>query len=500
MIFLRRRKMKNYYQLFIDNVWLDASDGGKFKTINPNNGEVLADVAKATAADVDKAVKAARKAFDEGPWPKMDPGARARIIRKIADTLMERLEEFATVETLDVGKPIIESKAFDIPMTAGCFEYYANIIVSQVNGESIPGGDGVLDYTIKEPLGVIGAIAPWNFPLAQAIRKVAPAIAAGNTVVLKPSSLAPLTSIMLGELALSAGLPPGVINIIPGLGSGTGEALLAHPNVDKVSFTGSTDVGKNVLQHSAKLIRPSTLELGGKSPGIVLADADIDRAVKGVLFGAFLNQAECCCGLTRVLIDRKIRNTFTSKLVEGTKAIRVGISTDEKTQMGPMVSQAQLDITKAYIQKGIDSGAKLLCGGKAPQNPALKNGFFIEPVIFDDVDTKSVIYREEIFGPVICITAFDTEDELVAAANDTNYGLAASIWTEDFRTAHALARRIKAGTIWFNIHNFLMAPAPYCGWKHSGMGGELGKEGLEMYMKTKNVLAYIDKTPFNWYG
>jgi acyl-CoA reductase-like NAD-dependent aldehyde dehydrogenase len=288
--------MKNYYQLFIDNAWVDASDGGKFKTINPNNGEVLAEVAQATAADVDKAVKAARKAFDEGPWPKTDAGARARIIRKIADILMERLEEFATVETLDVGKPIIESKAFDIPMTAGCFEYYANIIVSEINGESIPAGDGVLDYTIKEPLGVIGAIAPWNFPLAQAIRKVAPAIAAGNTVVLKPSSLAPLTSIMLGEICLAAGLPTGVINIIPGTGSLAGEALLNHPDLDKVSFTGSTDVGKNVLQHSAKLIRPATLELGGKSPGIVLADADIDRAVKGVLFGAFLTQAECCCG------------------------------------------------------------------------------------------------------------------------------------------------------------------------------------------------------------
>jgi acyl-CoA reductase-like NAD-dependent aldehyde dehydrogenase len=491
--------MKNYYQLFIDNAWVDASDGGKFKTINPNNGEVLAEVAQGTAADVDKAVRAARKAFDEGPWPKMDPAGRARIIRKIADMLMERLEEFATVETLDVGKPIIESRAFDIPMTAGCFEYYANIIAS-ISGESIPAGDGVVDYTIKEPLGVIGAIAPWNFPLAQAVRKIAPAIAAGNTVILKPSSLAPLTSIMLGEICLAAGLPAGVVNIVSGTGSGAGEALLNHAGIDKISFTGSTDVGKNVLQQSAKAIRPATLELGGKSPGIVLADADIDRAVKGVLFGAFLNQAECCCGLTRILIDRKIRNTFTSKLVEGAKAIRVGISSEENTQMGPMISRAQLDIVKSYIQKGIDSGAKLLCGGKAPEDPKLKSGYFIEPAIFDNVDTKSVIYREEIFGPVICITAFDTEDELVAAANDTNYGLAASIWTEDFRTAHALARKIKAGTIWFNIHNYLVSQAPYCGWKHSGMGGELGKEGIEMYMKTKNVLAYIDKAPFNWYG
>ena len=485
------------YQHFINNEWRDASDGGTFKDINPNSGEVLAEVAAATNADVDDAVKAAREAFDCGPWPQMTAIERGRIIRKIAELLLDRLDEFALLETLDVGKPIKESKAFDIPMTADCFEYYANLIVS-VGGEQIPVGSAVLDYTIKEPIGVVGAITPWNFPLALAVRKIAPAIAAGNTVVIKPSSLAPLSTILLGEILVEAGLPKGVVNIVPGSGIITGEAIINHPDIDKLSFTGSTEVGSKVISCCAGSIRSTSLELGGKSPGIVLADADIDRAVKGVLFGAFLNQGECCCGLTRVLVDRKIHKQFVEKLVEGTKAISLGISTDENCQMGPLISKEHRDLVLNYIEKGIEEGAKLLCGGNVPGG-ALSGGWFIEPVIFDDVSTNSVIYREEIFGPVLTVSAFDTEDELIAAANDTNYGLAASIFTEDLRTAHAIACKLKAGTVWFNIHNYLVSQAPYGGYKNSGLGYELGKEGLEMYMQTKNILAYIDKAPFTWY-
>lgn len=437
--------MKNYYPLFINNEWCDASDKGRFSVLDPSKGEELAKVASASAEDVDKAVKAARTAFDEGSWPGMSAAERGRILRKCAEILMKRLDEFALLEALDVGKPIKESRLFDIPMTADCFEYYANLITS-INGECIPAGASVLDYTIKEPIGVVGAITPWNFPLALAIRKIAPALAAGNTIVIKPSSLAPLTTILMGEVFIEAGLPKGVVNIISGSGAVVGDGIINHPMVDKLSFTGSTDIGTRVMQKSACCIRSTALELGGKSPGVILKDADLDGTVKAVLFGAFLNQGECCCALTRVLIDRSIHDVFMDKLVDAAKGIRLGLSTEETTQMGPMVSAEHRKTVLDYIQKGINERARLVYGGTVPSEAALQNGYYIIPAIFDEVAPDMTIYREEIFGPVLTVTSFDSEDELVQAANDTKYGLAASIFTNDLNKGHTLVRKIKAGT------------------------------------------------------
>jgi len=489
--------MKNY-KLFIDNEWCDASDKGTFTTTDPATGEIFATVASATAKDVEKAIKAARKAFDEGPWPQMSAMERGRVLKKCAEILIKRIEEFAVTETMDVGKPIIESRLFDIPMTADCFEYFGNLIVS-VNGDSIPVGPGALDYTIKEPIGVIGAISPWNFPLALAVRKIAPAIAAGNTMVVKPATFTPLTTVMLGEVFLEAGLPKGVVNIVTGTGSVVGEAITNSPLIDKFSFTGSTDIGAKIMQKAACCISSTSLELGGKSPAVVLKDANLDTAVKAILFGTFLNQGECCCGATRVLIDKSIHKQFMEIFIPAVKAIRVGPGIEESTQMGPLISKSHQKEVMEYIEKGIKEGAKLACGGNIPADSKLKAGYYVMPTVFDDVKPGTTIYLEEIFGPVLTVSAFENEEELIKAANDTKYGLAGSIYTEDLRKGHVIARKIKAGTVWINIHNFVYSQGPYGGYKQSGIGRELGREGLEAYLETKNVITYLDATPFDWY-
>ncbi len=489
--------IKNY-KLLINNEWLDASDGKTFSVSNPANGEEIATVASASREDVQKAILSARKAFDEGPWPKMNALQRGNVLRKVADALSRRADEFADLETADVGKPIAESRAFDIPMTVEAFSYYASLIVS-VSGEHIPAGEGLLDYTIKEPMGVVAAITPWNFPLSLAVRKLAPALAAGNTVVVKPSSLAPLSTVLLGEIFLEAGLPEGVVNIVTGSGSTVGDELAKSPLVDKISFTGSTEVGESVMCCSAEQIRSTSLELGGKSPAIVLKDADLDRTVKGILFGAFLNQGECCCALTRILVEESVYEEFLELLVEKTKNIRVGVPTDQQTQMGPLISKEHLDKTLEYIKSGLEEGARLVCGGNAPVGSQFEKGYYLEPTVFADVTSDMRIYREEIFGPVLCVSSFEDEEALINAANDTAYGLAAGIFTENDRKAHVIARQLKAGTVWLNIANFVMSNAPYGGYGLSGLGRELGKEGLEMYMQTKNVISYLDANPFSWY-
>jgi acyl-CoA reductase-like NAD-dependent aldehyde dehydrogenase len=486
------------YKLFINNEWHDASDKGTFETINPATGEVIANCAAATEEDVEKAVDAARKAFDEGPWPKMSALERGRVLRKISEIMNRRLTELALTETLDVGKPIIESQAFDIPMSVEAFEFYGNFICS-IKGESIPAGDALLDYTIKEPIGVVGAITPWNFPLAQAVRKVAPALAAGNTIVLKPATATPLTTILLGEIVLEAGLPAGALNIVTGRGSVVGDAITNSKKIDKFSFTGSTDVGTAVMKNAAEGIRSVSLELGGKSPAIIFKDADLDLAAKAVLFGVFLNQGECCCGVTRVLIDRTVHDAFMAKFVPMVKKIRVGPGEDPSTQLGPMVTKAHQDTVLAYIDQGVKEGAKLIYGGNVKLDNKLEKGFYVLPTVFDDVKSDMVIYREEIFGPVVAVSSFDTEDELIEAANDTEYGLAASVYTTDLSKGHIVARKLKAGTVWINIHNYVLAQAPYGGYKQSGVGRELGKEGLEEYMETKNVITWLAPSGFSWY-
>ncbi len=480
------------YGLFIDNQWHDTAQ--KFESLNPATGKAIGRFAAADEADVDRAVKSARKAFDSGIWSGKTAMERGKVLRKIAEIMEARAEEFAVAETLDTGKPIFESRNVDIPIAYDSMEYYGCLIVDLV-GRTIPIKEGVLDYTVREPIGVIAAITPWNFPLVLACRKLGPALAAGNTVVLKPASVSPLTTIMLGEVFIEAGLPAGVVNIITGSGSKAGNALLHHPEVDKLSFTGSTEVGRNVVNAAAEGICACSLELGGKSPAVVLADADIDATADGILFGAFLNQGECCCAATRVLVDKKIHKQLVEALVAKTKTIKVGDPSDEDTRMGPLISADQRDNVMSYIEKGIKQAGTPVVGGNAPAG----DGYFVDATIFDNVPVDSVIYREEIFGPVLTVTAFDGIDELVAAANDTPYGLAASIWTADTATGQRLAGKIKAGTVWVNVHNFVFNQAPYGGLKQSGMGRELGREGLEAYTEVKNVITWLGPDAMKWY-
>lgn len=482
------------YGLFIKNRWVDTRE--TFQSINPANGQPIASFALANETDVNRAVMAAREAFDSGVWSDMPASERGRILRRVADILREKSEEFAVAETLDTGKPIFESRNVDIPAAIDSIEYYASLTVD-ITGKCIPVGDAALDHTVREPLGVVAAITPWNFPLTLAFRKLAPALAAGNTVVVKPASLTPLTTVMLGDVFAAAGMPDGVVNIITGSGSKAGSALIHHPAVDKVSFTGSTEIGRDVIDASKDHICGFCLELGGKAPAVVLSDANLDAAVDGILFGAFLNQGECCCGATRVLIDKSIHKKFVDLLVEKASKIVLGDGMDESVRMGPLVSESHRKSVMDYINVGKSEAGNPVFGGGIPAG--LENGYFVEPTIFDNVPTSSRIYREEIFGPVLTVTAFDGVDELIEAANDTNYGLAASIWTGDVAAGQRLSRKIKAGTVWVNIHNFVYSQAPYGGFKQSGIGRELGREGLEAYTEVKNIITWLGPEAFRWY-
>jgi len=482
------------YRLFIDNRWLETPE--VLDSINPATEQIVARFAKAREEDVNLAVTAARKAFDSGIWSDLPASERGRILRRAAELLREKSEEFAVAETLDTGKPIFESRNIDIPTAIDSLDYYASMAVD-ILGKCIPVGGAALDYTVREPLGVVAAITPWNFPLVLALRKLAPALAAGNTVVVKPASLTPLTTVMLGEVFAAAGIPEGVLNIITGSGSVAGNALINHPAVDKVSFTGSTETGRDVIDAAREHICGFCLELGGKSPAVVLADADLDAAADGILFGAFLNQGECCCAATRVLVDGSVHEKLVELLVERTTKIAIGDGVDESVRMGPLVSESHRKSVMEYIEAGKSEAGTPVCGGGIPAGSG--RGYFVEPTIFDNVPESSRIYREEVFGPVLTVTAFDGVEELIAAANDTPYGLAASIWTRDVATGQRLSRQVKAGTVWVNVHNFVFNQAPYGGFKQSGIGRELGREGLEAYTEVKNVITWLAPEPFKWY-
>ncbi|HEY3416767.1 MAG TPA: aldehyde dehydrogenase family protein [Armatimonadota bacterium] len=487
-------RTKSHYGLFIDNQWIETAQS--FASLNPATEEPFARFPSATPEDVDRAVLAARRAFDCGTWSGMAALERGRLLRRAAELLRARTEEFAQAETQDTGKPIFESRNVDIPAAADSLEYYGSLVVDLL-GESIPVGSAALDYTVREPIGVVAAIVPWNFPLVLACRKLAPALAAGNTVVIKPASLAPLTTVMLGEIFLDAGFPAGVVNIITGSGSVAGDALLRHPAVDKLSFTGSTEIGRSVLAASCEQICACSLELGGKSPAVVLADAPLEQTADGILFGAFLNQGECCCAATRVLVDQRVHAPLVEMLVEKTRRIVLGDGREETSRMGPLISAEHRRTIMDFVQSGIAEAGAPVVGGGIPAG--FPRGYYFEPTIFDHVPVNSRIYREEVFGPVLTVTAFDGEDALVAAANDTPYGLAASIWTGNAAVGQRLAPRIKAGTVWVNIHNFLFAQAPYGGFKQSGIGRELGREGLDMYTEVKNVITWLAPDGFRWY-
>jgi betaine-aldehyde dehydrogenase len=480
--------------LFIDGRWREGRT--TFTSVNPATEEPVGEFTAASGRDVADAVTAARAAFDTGPWPRLPAAERGRVLRAAARILTERAEDFARAETADTGKPIHESRSIDVPTAADSLDYYG-CLVRSIAGAAIPVGDAVTVTTVREPVGVVGAVTPWNFPVVLACRKLGPALAAGNTVVLKPASLAPLTTVMLADVFTAAGLPPGVLNVVTGSGSEAGQALLDDPRIDKLSFTGSTAVGRNVLAATARSVGRCSLELGGKSPAVVLADADLDAAVEGILFGAFLNQGECCCAATRALVDGRVHDDFVARLVCRAAAITVGDPLDETTRLGPLISADHRAGVLAAIDEAAAAGCRVAYGGGVPAG--LETGYYVAPTVLDDVPVRHRVARDEIFGPVLPVTAFAGEDALVAAANDTAYGLAASLWTHDLARGRRLADRIRAGTVWINVHNFVFNNAPYGGFKQSGLGRECGPEGFDAYTETKTVMTWVAPEPFRWY-
>ncbi|MEE9585233.1 MAG: aldehyde dehydrogenase family protein, partial [Candidatus Brocadiales bacterium] len=454
-------------KMLIDGKWLNSRSGRTFKTINPATGQVLTKIAEGNRRDVDLAVKAARKAFESGPWPEMDARDRGRILARAAELVEKNLDELALLETLDNGKPIRESRTVDVPYTADTLFYYGGW-ADKIHGETIPVRGDMFNYTLREPVGVVAQIIPWNFPLLMAAWKLGPALACGNTVVLKPSKFTTLTCLRLGELLMEAGLPKGVLNIVTGPGETVGVALARHPEVDKVAFTGETSTGKDIMRASAATLKRVSLELGGKSPNIVFADADIEEAVKGALTGIFFNQGEVCCAGSRLFVESKVHDKFMDTMVSFASKIRVGDPLNPKTEMGALVSQAQFDKVMGYIEAGKKEGAELCCGGKSIGD----NGYFVKPTIFDNVKNNMKIAREEIFGPVVSTLTFRNIDQVIKSGNQTPYGLAAAVWTKDIKKAHAAAARLRAGTVWINTYNAFDCASPFGGYKQSGFGRE----------------------------
>ena len=474
-------------KILIDGKWVAAVSGKTFDSLDPSTGEVLARVAEGNKADIDLAVKAARRAFESGPWPKMSASERGRIIWKIADLLEKHTEEFAELETLDNGKPISISRVADVPLAVDLFRYMAGW-ATKIEGSTIPIAGPFLAYTRREPVGVVGQIIPWNFPLLMAAWKLGPALATGCTVVLKPAEQTPLSALRLGELAQEAGLPAGVLNIVTGFGETAGAALAAHPDVDKIAFTGSTEVGRLIVQAAAGNLKKVTLELGGKSPNIVFDDADVSKAAAGAANAIFFNHGQCCCAGSRLYVEEKIFDKVVEGVSESAKKIRVGPGMDPDTNMGPLVSEEQFQRVCGYMESGVKEGAKAVVGGKKVGN----RGYFVEPTVLVNTTPNMKVVREEIFGPVVTAMPFKNIDEIAAEANNSSYGLAAGIWTKDIGKAHALANKLRAGTVWINCYNVFDAAMPFGGYKESGWGREMGKEALELYTEVKSVCVKIN--------
>jgi acyl-CoA reductase-like NAD-dependent aldehyde dehydrogenase len=480
--FLAQRPIK----MLIGGQWVEAASGKTFDTINPSTGQVLAKVAQAEAEDIDRAVAAARRAFESGPWPKLTPSQRGRLLWKVADLIEQHAEELAKLETLDNGKPIKYSRLVDVPLTADHFRYFAGW-ATKLEGETIPVSvPNMFTYTLREPMGVVGQIIPWNFPLQMASWKLAPALACGNTVVLKPAEQTPLTALRLGELICEAGFPEGVVNILPGFGETAGAALAAHPGVDKIAFTGSTEVGKKIVHASADNLKKVTLELGGKSPNIIFPDADLKFAVRGAMNAIFFNQGQVCTAGSRLFAHKSVYDSVLSGMTGLASKMNLGPGIDPTTELGPLVSQEQLERVMNYITIGKREGATPTTGGERAQGD-LSQGYFVKPTIFDHVADNMTIAREEIFGPVVVVMPFEEVEEVAVRANQSIYGLAAAVWTNDVKKVHRMVAALKAGVVWVNTYNQFDAAAPFGGYKQSGYGREMGHAVLDAYTQTKTA-------------
>ena len=469
--------------LFINNEWRPAASGKRFPVENPATEELLADVALGDAADVDSAALAARACFESDGWRGLSARKRGRLLTKAADLLESRLDEFARLETAHNGKTLFESK-IELTMTVNTMRYYGGW-ADKITGDTLPVDGPFLCYTLREPVGVVGAIVPWNFPLNIASWKFAPALAAGCTIVLKPASETPLTALAVADVLLEAGFPPGAFNVVPGGGSTAGAALVRHPDIDKISFTGSTEVGRQVMRMAAESNKRVTLELGGKSPNVIFADADIPAAVKGAQTGIFYGKGEVCAAGSRLLIEEQVHDQVVEQLAAGAKKLTPGDPLDKNTRLGALVSRKQQETVLSYIKKGVEEGASIVAGGKAVQPNG--KGYYVEATVFDGVTPEMTIAREEIFGPVLAVLTFKDFDEGVKLANRSMYGLAAGIWTRDIQKAHRAARAIRAGTVWINSYNVYDSGAPFGGFKASGFGRDLGRDALDGYLETKTV-------------
>lgn len=481
------RFLNGQKKLFINGEFVESTSQKTFDTYNPATGEVLATVFEAGPEDIDRAVKAARKAFDEGPWSKISASERSRLMYKLADLMEENSAELAQLETLDNGKPIRETTNADIPLAVEHMRYYAGWS-TKIVGQTIPVSGPFLNYTRHEAVGVVGQIIPWNFPLLMAMWKLGAALATGCTVVLKPAEQTPLSALYLAELIQQAGFPEGVVNIVPGFGETAGQPLVDHPLVDKIAFTGSTEVGKLIMANASKTLKRVTLELGGKSPNIILPDADLSKAIPGALNGVMFNQGQVCCAGSRVFIQKKHFDNVVADMASHAKNIQQGAGIHADTEIGPLVSVEQQNRVLGYIEKGLNEGAQLVVGGTKPQ----EHGYFVSPTIFADVRDEMTIAKEEIFGPVISAMPYDDLDELINRANSSEYGLAAGVWTQNVGKAHYIASKLRAGTVWVNCYNTFDAASPFGGYKQSGIGREMGSYALENYTEVKSVWVSLD--------
>jgi betaine-aldehyde dehydrogenase len=485
------------YKMLIGGEWVNAKSGKTRDITDPANGDLLAKVPEATAEDAKFAIAAARKAFDSGEWRKTSAQARGKLLFKVSQAIMDNFEKFVEMEVRDCGKPRREAE-FDVTDAANCFEYYGGL-ATKIHGQTMQTPDGSVSLIVREPIGVCGQIVPWNYPLLMSCWKLAPALAAGNCLVLKPSELTPMSALELGKIFTEVGFPAGVVNIITGPGAGAGEELASNPMVDKIAFTGGTVTGKKVMENATQNIKNVTLELGGKNPILVFEDCNFESAVDWTLFAAFANQGEVCSAGSRLLVQKSIHRKFVDELVKRVPRIKLGHGLEEGVVMGPLVSSSHRDKVESYIKIGKEEGAKLLCGGKRPEGKEFAKGNFVEPTIFDDVKPSMRIAREEIFGPVLSVIPFETEEEAISLANDSEYGLAAGVFTSNLTRGHRVINQLRAGITWINNYHPTYNEMPWGGYKQSGIGRELGLFGIEAYLETKQINIWMDDNPIGWY-